>query len=64
MKKYFITAVMLLSFSSYAGADQRTVIELSPEHRDMVLTEMRDFLKTVQQINLALSEEDFAQAAK
>jgi hypothetical protein len=38
--------------------DTRTVIQLSPQHRALVLGEMRQFLAGLQQITRALSQDD------
>ena len=38
--------------------DTRTVIQLSPQHRSLVLTEMRQFLAGLQQLSVALSQDD------
>ena len=39
-------------------AGTRTVIQLSPQHRDLVLAEMRQFLSGLQQMTDALSRDD------
>lgn len=53
--------VILFSFISAAvaeAADVRTIIQLSSQHRALVLTEMRQFLSGLQQITSALSRDD------
>jgi hypothetical protein len=57
---------LLLSHSAMAGShsvtgvslSSREVIELTPEHRDTVLSEMHQFISGLQQITAALSSED------
>lgn len=52
---------MLCVFVSNAvaeGLDTRTVIQLSPQHRAVVLGEMQHFLSGLQQISAALSHDD------
>ena len=46
------------------SADGRSAILLSPGERDLVLSEMRTFLQSVQRITQALTTEDMAEAAK
>jgi Tol biopolymer transport system component len=53
MKKYLCLFAVLYAFIPNVNAeetDARTVIELSPQHRVLVLTEMRQFLSGLQQI--------------
>ncbi|HFC11231.1 MAG TPA: hypothetical protein ENJ56_00200 [Anaerolineae bacterium] len=45
------------------GTDGRTAIMLETGEKDFILTEMRAFLSTVQQLNQALANEDLATAA-
>lgn len=61
MKKYLCLFAVLYAFIPNVNAeetDARTVIELSPQHRVLVLTEMRQFLSGLQQITDALSRDD------
>jgi len=44
--------------------DTRTVIPLSPQHRSLVLTEMRQFLSGLQQLSDALSRDDMEAVAR
>ena len=55
-------AVMLTSTINLATAkdDIRNAIILTPDQRDMVLTEMRLFLETIRVITVALSNDDMA----
>jgi len=50
--------------SAHAAADPRTPIHLNPQERALILKEMRAFLDTIGQINLALADEKFAEAAR
>jgi len=61
MKK--ITCLFAALFASISIAvaeevDTRAVIQLSPQHRALVLTEMRQFLSGLQQMTDALSRDD------
>ena len=59
--------VALIPFANAGETDTRTVIELSPQHRAMILNEMRQFLSGLQQITAALSRDDMdavSQAAR
>lgn len=47
-----------IPFANAGETDARTVIELSPAHRALVLNEMRQFLSGLQQITAALSRDD------
>ena len=61
MKKLAYLFVILLMFSHIAVAEAentRTVIQLSPQHRALVQTEMRGFLDGLQQISDALARDD------
>ena len=56
---YLVVMMYVLIPGAYAAeADVRTVIELSPQHRALVLNEMRQFLAGLQQITDALSRDD------
>lgn len=60
-----IFTTLLLSHSVAAGAlSSREVIELTPEHRDMVLAEMHQFISGLQQITAALSSDDMKTVSK
>lgn len=66
MKKLICLFAMLLVSIPVAvaqEADTRTVIRLSPQHRDLVLTEMRQFLSGLQQMTDALSRDDMETVA-
>lgn len=66
MKKFICLLASLLLSNSPVEADAedtRTMIQLSPKHRAMVLTEMREFLRGLQQISEALSREDMDSVA-
>ena len=61
MNRVVCLFVMLFAVTPVAiagEADTRTVIELSPQHRALVLNEMRQFLSGLQQITAALSRDD------
>ena len=45
------------------GIDPRQVISLSPQHRETVLVEMRQFLSGLQRITTALAREDMETVA-
>ena len=47
-----------VSIADAEEVDTRTVIQLSPQHRALVLGEMRQFLAGLQQMTHALSRED------
>jgi len=67
MKKLPCLFALLFMFISNAvagEADGRIVIQLSPQHRVLVLTEMRGFLSGLQQISDALSRDDMQTVAK
>lgn len=66
-------AILVIAFVGYKimyptaitpSADGRMAIELTASERDLVLTEMRDFLISVQTITEAVTTEDMAMAAK
>lgn len=67
MKSGWIAAAVLAS-SQAAGAeepiDARTELALTPEARNVVLTEMRGFVSGLQRITGALSEEDMQTVAE
>jgi hypothetical protein len=46
------------------GTDGRTAILLEPGERDLVLSEMRVFLESTQQILAAVAQDDLARAAR
>jgi len=46
--------------STTGSTDGRTTILLNPAERDMVLSEMRGFLSSIQQINRGISEDNMA----
>ena len=48
----------LIPVANAAETDTRTVIQLSPQHRALVLNEMRQFLSGLQLITDALSRDD------
>jgi len=61
MKKITCLFTMLFASISVAvaeEADTRSVIQLSSQHRTLVLTEMRQFLSGLQQMTDALSRDD------
>ena len=61
MKKITCLFTMLFASISVAvaeEADTRSVIQLSSQHRALVLTEMRQFLSGLQQMTDALSRDD------
>ena len=60
----FAVLCALLSTVVAAEGDTRTVIQLSPQHRSLVLTEMRQFLAGLQQLSEALSQDDMETAAR
>ncbi len=59
-------AVLFASISIVVAeeVDNRTVIQLSPQHRVLVLTEMRQFLSGLQQMTDALSRDDMETVAR
>ena len=54
----------ILSGNTEKSADGRVAIQLTPEERDLVLSEMRTFLDSVQQITQGVANNDFDAAAK
>jgi hypothetical protein len=64
--RIYVFAVMcMFSSTLIAGeSDSRTVIELSPQHRSLVLGEMQQFLSGLQQILAALSRDDMETVAR
>ena len=67
MKTRYFLFTMLCAFLSTAIADEsdtRTVIPLSPQHRSIVLNEMRLFLSGLQQLSDALSKQDMETVAR
>ena len=54
----FTALCALNSFAVAEEGDTRTVVQLSPPHREVVLTEMRQFLVGLQQISAAMSRDD------
>lgn len=66
MKAKTCMFAVLLAMNALALAgegDTRTVVQLSPAHRAVVLTEMRQFLSGLQQISSALSQDDMETVA-
>jgi hypothetical protein len=66
MKKLTCLFTVFFVFMSNAvaeEADVRTVIQLSSQHRALVLAEMREFLSGLQQISDALSRDDMETVA-
>lgn len=53
-----VAAYMFINGQTTKGSDGRTTIHMSHEERDMVLTEMRTMLTSVQGIVTGLSNED------
>jgi hypothetical protein len=60
---FVVLCVMLTSVVAVEG-DTRTAIQLSPQHRALVLTEMRQFLEGLQQLSVALSQDDMETVAR
>lgn len=54
----FAALCALTSIAAAGETDTRKIIHLSPHHRTLVLTEMRQFLSGLQQISDALSRDD------
>jgi hypothetical protein len=59
----FAALCAFLSIVVAQEGDTRTIIQLSPAHRSVVLNEMRQFLSGLQQISAALSRDDMATVA-
>ena len=65
IRVFLFTALCVFLTSVVAEeGDTRTVIQLSPPHRLLVLTEMRQFLAGLQQLSVALSQDDMEAAAR
>ena len=68
MKRNLLASLLLAALAAplthAADPDQRRVIPMTPDGRDLVLTEMRGFLAGLQQIVAALSTDDLARAAE
>ena len=58
MKRILILCLGFMLWASPTLADDRQVIELTKDQRDRVLTQMRGFLEAIQDIVLAVAEED------
>ncbi|MDH5600081.1 MAG: hypothetical protein OEY78_02130 [Gammaproteobacteria bacterium] len=54
----------MIAGSTLTATDGRQALTLEPAERDLVLTEMRMFLSSVQRINQALTNEDFKEIVK
>jgi hypothetical protein len=64
-KAYLFAAFCaFISIAVAEETDTRTIVQLSPQHRSLVFTEMRQFLTGLQQISDALSREDMETVAK
>jgi len=59
----FAALFMIISTVVAEEADTRTVIQLSPQHRALVLGEMRQFLSGLQRMTDALSRDDMETVA-
>jgi hypothetical protein len=59
----FITLLVCVSATIAEERDTRTVVQLLPQHRALVLAEMRQFLSGLQQISEALSRDDMGTVA-
>ena len=65
IRALLFTALCIFLTPVVAGeGDTRTVIPLSPQHRSLVLTEMRQFLAGLQQLSDALSRDDMEMVAR
>ena len=60
----FAALFVIISTAVAEEADTRNVIQLSPQHRVLVLTEMRQFLSGLQQMTDALSRDDMETVAR
>lgn len=60
----FVVLCGLLLPAVAEEGDVRTVIPLSSQHRALVLAEMRQFLSGLQQLSVALSQEDMDTVAR
>ena len=63
--RIYLFAVMCVFGSTVAAdeSDMRSIIQLSPQHRALVLAEMQQFLAGLQQITEALSRDDLETVA-
>ena len=59
----FAASLMIISTAVAEEADTRSVIQLSPQHRALVLGEMRQFLSGLQRMTDALSRDDMETVA-
>ncbi len=57
-------AVLISPHTAIAESDTREAISLTESERNLVLTEMRGFLSSIQEITMALSKDDMAQVSK
>lgn len=62
MTRVLFAFLLLLPFAA-AGQAQRQAVPLTPEEREFVLAEMRDFLVMVEQVTGAVARGDFAAVA-
>jgi hypothetical protein len=64
--RVYLFAVLCAFLSTVVAeeGDTRTVIQLSPQHRLLVLTEMQQFLAGLQQLTVALSQDDMETVAR
>lgn len=60
----FAALCALVSIAAAEESDTRETIQLSPHHRALVFTEMRQFLSGLQQISDALSRDDMKTIAR
>lgn len=63
MKKIALTLLLQACLSSFALAEERTIVNVPPEIREMFLEEMRTHLDNLNEITYALSAGDFSGAA-
>lgn len=63
MKTVLLLFALLPALAAAGEDDSRTVVHLSPQHRAMVLAEMRQFLSGLQEISDALSRGDMQAVA-
>lgn len=59
-----LTYKFILSGDVVESSDGRLAIQLTSNERDLVLTEMRTFLESVQQITQGISSKDFTSTAE
>lgn len=64
MRYLFITLLILTTSVWAGGTDQRQVIQLNPEQRNFVLTEMRSLLSGLEKILTAIHKNDMAAVEK